>query len=411
MNCFKLVLLLLALCVGANAANIVVDSRVSNTTGVSTSAVSATGNISAAKLIGNGAGVSGVTAASMSYYGLTNIPQPIQDVSTGVKISVTTVNGQYASFTTIAGTLSTAAQNSIQTMSGLTNVSVTGNISVTTINGAVPVFGGAPSWYTVTNIPTPVQNISTGLIVSTTTHNGQYASFTTLAVAGQNISATPSWYSLTNIPTPVQNVSTGLIISATTHNGQYASFTTVAGTLSTAAQNLIQTMTGLTNVSVTGNLSVTTINGQTPSFGSGSSGPTFRAYSGSIQSIANSSFTKIQFTTELWDSDNCFDNATNYRFTPNKSGYYLVTLRFKFSSPGDAKLMIANIYKNGSVYADYWTGSSGASNDGSLAVSSLIFFNGSTDYVEGFAEQESGSSKNLTNNSHESEFSAVFIRS
>lgn len=261
----KLVLLLLALCGFVNAQDFIIDTPVSTTQvtathitagGISGTNISATGNASAAKFIGDGSLLSGISAGSTSpsWYAVQNVPQPVQDVSTGLKISVTTVNGQYASFTALA----------------------VGGQSIT----------ATPSWYSLLGIPTAVQNISTGLIVSTTTHNGQYASFTTIngslstaaqpnvtsvgtltalavsgnsalaAVSASNVSASgnvsavkfigdgslltgiagggggtsPSWYAVQNIPQSVQDVSTGLKVSVTTVNGQYASFTTIAGT-------------------------------------------------------------------------------------------------------------------------------------------------------------------------------------
>ena len=43
--------------------------------------------------------------------------------------------------------------------------------------------------------------------------------------------------------------------------------------------------------------------------------PAFYAHLSSNQTIGTASYTKVQFDTELFDTDNAYDNSTNYRFT------------------------------------------------------------------------------------------------
>ena len=53
-------------------------------------------------------------------------------------------------------------------------------------------------------------------------------------------------------------------------------------------------------------------------------GPTFSVYRNTTeQSVTSNVATKIQFNAEEFDTANCFDSTTNYRFTPNVAGYYL----------------------------------------------------------------------------------------
>jgi hypothetical protein len=52
--------------------------------------------------------------------------------------------------------------------------------------------------------------------------------------------------------------------------------------------------------------------------------PSFRAFRSSTQSISDNTSTKVQFDSETFDTDNTFDNSTNYRFTPGVSGKYFV---------------------------------------------------------------------------------------
>jgi len=116
-----------------------------------------------------------------------------------------------------------------------------------------------------------------------------------------------------------------------------------------------------------------------------SSGPTFMVKLNANQTgISSGVFTKVNFNTELWDSDNCFDNTTNYRFTPNKAGYYQLNV----TVAGRVAAADINIYKNGSNYA--WlqaTEGDGYAGGGSL----IVYFNGSTDYVEVYGRQTGSS--------------------
>lgn len=111
------------------------------------------------------------------------------------------------------------------------------------------------------------------------------------------------------------------------------------------------------------------------------SGPTFSAKRTSTQSISSGTWTKVQFNVEDWDTATNYDPTTNYRFTPTTSGYYQVNLRVG-TTLGDASFYVS-IYKNGSAYATGIYRSSGAAS-GAGQVAQTIYFNGSTDYVEGY---------------------------
>jgi hypothetical protein len=77
-------------------------------------------------------------------------------------------------------------------------------------------------------------------------------------------------------------------------------------------------------------------------------GPSFRAYQSSAQTLANGTFTKISFDTEVFDTASCYDNTSNYRFTPNVAGYYYIKGMVRFAGTSDGKVLVARIYKNGS---------------------------------------------------------------
>jgi hypothetical protein len=113
-----------------------------------------------------------------------------------------------------------------------------------------------------------------------------------------------------------------------------------------------------------------TTNGTTLSWGSGAvAGPAFQAYlGGSNQSITASTWTKVQLNTEEYDTNNDFDSTTNYRFTPDTAGKYLLG----YAMNTNAGAVAFAVYKNGSLYKYFPMGA------GSVTAS----MNGTTDYIE-----------------------------
>jgi len=136
--------------------------------------------------------------------------------------------------------------------------------------------------------------------------------------------------------------------------------------------------------------------------------PAFSAYQSTLQSVSNGVATKIQFQTKDFDTNNNYDNATNYRFTPTVAGYYQINATVQFSTTAFSS--VASIYKNGSQYAVGSVGSfaSGAINTSSC-VSSVIYCNGSTDYIEIYGLQTSGLAQN-TSASNATRFNACLVR-
>ena len=113
-------------------------------------------------------------------------------------------------------------------------------------------------------------------------------------------------------------------------------------------------------------------------------GPTFSAYlAASGGSVADSTFTKVLFDTESWDTT---ANYASSRFTPSVAGYYQVNATLQLSLPVPGFL---TIYKNGAAFKrGMWNNlASGAQQ---LAVSGLVNCNGTTDYIEIYAYQASG---------------------
>jgi len=144
--------------------------------------------------------------------------------------------------------------------------------------------------------------------------------------------------------------------------------------------------------------------------GGSSSGPTFFASrETSAQSVTLGVNTKVQFNSEVFDTDNCYDSSTNYRFTPNKAGYYQINATCNVSS-GNLTVFRLYIYKNGSYYLG---GNDLQKNNDAYAgalVSAVMYFNGSSDYIEIYAAP-GGSGSGDINTSKSTHFSGIWIRS
>lgn len=112
-------------------------------------------------------------------------------------------------------------------------------------------------------------------------------------------------------------------------------------------------------------------------------GPAFRAALSNTQSISSTTATKIQFNSETFDTNNNYDNTTNYRFTPTVAGYYQINSMAQLLATSGT-VFLTTIYKNGTSYqrcgAFY-----GSANEFGSAGSALVYCNGSTDYIEVFA--------------------------
>jgi hypothetical protein len=134
--------------------------------------------------------------------------------------------------------------------------------------------------------------------------------------------------------------------------------------------------------------------------------PAFEASLNADQSYTDNTSTKVQFGRETFDTDNCYDNSTNYRFTPTVAGkYYVYSLVLIDVTDLTNKLYTAqiSIYKNGSDLKkidnlfDY-SGSSGL-DIFTMYTHGIVDFNGSSDYVEIYAKGNGDQNGNFRGNS------------
>ena len=110
-------------------------------------------------------------------------------------------------------------------------------------------------------------------------------------------------------------------------------------------------------------------------------GPAFRATLSADQTgIVSATFTRVNLNTKEFDTDTCYDNTTNYRFTPNVPGYYMFSWLI-LASCTSLTAISAQIRKNGANVGDsvFIPVSSPAQR---TVGTRLIYMNGTTDYVE-----------------------------
>ena len=104
--------------------------------------------------------------------------------------------------------------------------------------------------------------------------------------------------------------------------------------------------------------------------------PAFSAYLNSLQTLSSGVATKITFDAEVFDTNNNFASS---RFTPTVAGYYQINALINVNVSATRNYLM--IYKNGSIYQ------SGPDTGPSVStyssnVNSILYLNGSTDYVE-----------------------------
>jgi hypothetical protein len=131
--------------------------------------------------------------------------------------------------------------------------------------------------------------------------------------------------------------------------------------------------------------------------------PAFSAYQSAGQTLANSTFTLLQNNTKVFDTGTCFNNTGStvtlngisvpaYSFAPNVAGYYYVTgcTNIAASATGTTNI---SLYKNGSQAYVLSNLINNASQSLIVGGSVLIYLNGTSDYINVYASQTSGTSQ------------------
>lgn len=139
-------------------------------------------------------------------------------------------------------------------------------------------------------------------------------------------------------------------------------------------------------------------------------GPMFRAYLTASQTIPNTTFTKIIYNAESFDTDNCF-NTTLGRFIPNKAGYYVINWKGDAHSTSSigAGSTTTNLYKNGTIISSGTYGGP-APADCKSTGSDIVYMNGTTDYLEVYVYISGTGTLTVVGADGESRFSGYYLR-
>lgn len=114
--------------------------------------------------------------------------------------------------------------------------------------------------------------------------------------------------------------------------------------------------------------------------------PAFSAYASATQSVTNTTFTKVVFDVERFDTNNNFASST---FTPTVAGYYQISHAL-FLAGAASGSTFTYLYKNGTNYAQLTRILNTNSVNLLNSASCLVYCNGTTDYLEIYMYQSSG---------------------
>jgi hypothetical protein len=120
--------------------------------------------------------------------------------------------------------------------------------------------------------------------------------------------------------------------------------------------------------------------------------PAFEAHMSANQSLSNYSWTKVELSNEIFDTDTAFDTS-NYRFTvpTGLGGKYLFQYCALIADINDTKRGEARFYKNGSSYNFGRNNNYSPSSGSSLyCTGSAIILMNAGDYLELYVYQNNG---------------------
>jgi len=137
--------------------------------------------------------------------------------------------------------------------------------------------------------------------------------------------------------------------------------------------------------------------------------PAFQCFRASNQTIAASTYVKIEFDTEDYDTDGCYNNTSgtvtlngistpSYSFAPNVAGKYLIGGAVNANTSTDFDAFIVAIFKNGTQINRVINSNR---HFDTAMTSFIVTANGTSDYfdIRGYTEQSGGSTLQATDSS------------
>jgi len=128
----------------------------------------------------------------------------------------------------------------------------------------------------------------------------------------------------------------------------------------------------------------------------GENTPAFHAKTTSDISVANTTNTELVFPSEDFDTASAYDTS-NGRFTPQTAGKYLIVSCIVIKVLQDGSEAMLQIRKNGAFNDNSAQKDLVGKNNynANLSASTIVEFNGSSDYVSIFCYHDGGANKNV----------------
>ena len=136
--------------------------------------------------------------------------------------------------------------------------------------------------------------------------------------------------------------------------------------------------------------------------------PAFSVYSSVQVAVANTTFTKVTYDTKDFDTNSNFASS---RFTPTIAGYYQFNVTCTAGANTAVGQAMVTFYKNGARFLDGQFESVSATGTTYKTACGIIYFNGSTDYVEVYNYQNTGLAMNMGGNGSTLKFTGCMVRS
>ena len=125
----------------------------------------------------------------------------------------------------------------------------------------------------------------------------------------------------------------------------------------------------------------------------GANTPAFYATrTGGNQSMSDNTWTKAQINSELYDTNNAYDNSSNYRFQPQTAGKYYIFSSATISDGGLQYESNLRLYKNGSAIQEQQYTYVPSQLLSTQFIALICDMNGSSDYVEAYMKGDSNGS-------------------
>ena len=111
----------------------------------------------------------------------------------------------------------------------------------------------------------------------------------------------------------------------------------------------------------------------------------------SVQALGNAATTTLTWPTPATDSYSGYSSSTPTRYTPTVAGWYLVSGNIGFANTSVTGMRMAQVAKNGATAINQQALAAATTGyNSAIGVLSLVYLNGTGDYIELQANQSSG---------------------